>query len=268
MINQINIMITQVLAITKKDLRLESRFIIPFLSHLFFSPLKTAVWFLVIYYGFFSTGSAGVGNFNSGNYFLFVVIGSLFQLLFTIALTDFPNKFFSEKFWQTIQGFLVAPINSMKLVLGLGLSQLVMASFAILVLTVIAFLISPIPFVNILVIILILLCLFLGLMFVGLIRAGLVLVSENLNGAFDYFVLAWGFISCFYYPIESFPKFIRPVIFYNPVFQAVTLVRDLWQNQSINSLSLIYVLSLSAIAVLLGASLFKYLLKNYEIEGY
>jgi len=266
--NKITPIVNQILAIAEKDLRLESRFIIPFLSHLFFSPLKTAVWFLVVYYGFFTAGSAGVGSFNSGNYFLFVMIGSLFQLLFTIALTDFPSKFFYEKFWQTIQGFLVAPINSMKLVLGLGFSQLVMASFAILVLILIAFFISPIPFINLVIIVSILIMLFLGLMFIGLIRAGLVLVSENLNGVFDYFVLGWGFISCFYYPIESFPRFIRPIIFYNPIYQAVTLVRNLWENQPVSSLSLVYVLSLSLVAILLGAFLFKYLIKNYEIEGY
>ncbi len=258
----------QIWAIAKKELRLETRFLLPFFSGIFFNPLKTAVWFFVVYFGFFSSGATILGNINKENYILFLTIGSTFNMFFTIATSNFPMKFFNEKYWKTIQGFLIAPLNNFKFVIGLSLAELIKASFGILVFSSIGMFLFPIPIYKFIIIIMIFIIIFIGIMFVGLIRAACILINENMSTIFEYVFLGIGFLSCFYYPIDAFPRQIRAVVFYNPIYQGIDLVRNIWQNNQPSSFSILYVVTFTIFAVISGSLIFNRLTKKYDIEGY
>lgn len=247
---------------------METRYVLPFLSGVFFGPLKVAVWFIVIYFGFFSVGNTGIGNLNKENYILFILLGSIFQIFFTIATSDFPNKFFYEKYWKTIQGILIAPINSLKFVFGLSLSEIIKTSFAFFVLSAIALSVFPIPLYKFALIVVIILSMFVGLMFVGLIRATFILINENINTIFEYIFLAVGFLSCFYYPIETFPRFIRPLIYINPVYQAIDLIRNIWLDHPISPFSIYWILIWIPIFCIFGIFMYNKLMKSNDIQGY
>lgn len=264
----ISITFRQIWAIALKELELDTRYILPFISQVFFSPVKTVIWFFVVYFGFFASGSSHLGSVTKDNYILFLLVGTIFNTFFNIATLDFPSKFFNEKFWQTIQGILIAPINTFKFVFGLSLAEVIKASFAVLTISVIGLAIFPIPIVKFLLIVGIILAVFVGLMFIGLIRAAFILINENANTVFEYLFLALGFISCFYYPIDAFPKFLQPVVYYNPVYQAINLVRNIWLGNNISLFEIYWTAGAILVAIAIGMFLFNYLLKHNDVEGY
>lgn len=260
--------IKQIWAITKKELHLEARYLIPFFSNVFFNPLKMAVWFFIVYFGFFSNGATSLGDLNKDNYVLFLTIGSTFNMFFTIATSNFPTKFFNEKYWKTIQGFIIAPLNNFKFVIGLSLAELIKASFGVFVFSSIAMIFFPISIYKFLLVLAVIIFVFIGIMFIGLIRAAYILVNENINTVFEYAFMGVGFISCFYYPIQAFPKFLQPVIYYNPVYQGISLVRNIWIDQPIQAFSIIYVVAFTLFAVIFGSATFRRLIHHHDIEGY
>ena len=258
----------QIWAITKKELRLETRFWLPFISSIFLNPVKTAAWFFIVYFGFFTAGSVGLGSFTRETYILFILIGGLFQIFFTLATTDFANKFLCEKYWQTIQSIIIMPIHIFKLVLGLSLEEIIKASLAMMVFIGLGLLVWPTNPWTVMIIISIILIIFLGLMFLGLLRAAFVLINENVNTIFEYGFLFLGFISCFYYPIEAFPSFLRPLIFYNPIYQGINLVRNLWLGQSFDWTVFAYLSIWTILTAIFSTFLYNRLLKKYDLQGY
>ena len=126
----------------------------------------------------------------------------------------------------------------------------------------------PITIYKFLLVIIVIIFVFIGIMFMGLIRAAYILVNENINTIFEYVFLAVGFVSCFYYPIQAFPKFLQPIIFYNPIYQGITIVRNIWINQPVLPFSVIYVILATFVAIILGSYTFRKLIRDHDIEGY
>ena len=266
--NSFILSLKQIWAIAIKEIRLDKRFILPFFSNVFFGPFKTSAWFFLVYFGFFSSGANNFGGVNKENYILFLLIGSLFYIFFTIATHNFPVKFLYEKYWQTIQGIIAAPINIYKFALGMTLAEIIKTSLAIFIVFVLAIFLFPIPIYRILLVAFVCLATFTSLMFLGLIRASYQLVNENINTILEYIFLAVGFISCFYYPIETFPVFFRPIIFYNPLYQAITLARHIWFNQHIGLPSISYFAIFVFASIILSSLIFNHNIKKYDLKGY
>lgn len=256
-------------AVAKKELFLDLRYILPFIAKNLVNPLKIAGWFLVVYYGFFSF-SPGVafGSFTKENYVANLLIGITFYIFFNIAMTDFPTRMWSEKWWQTIQGFLIAPINSLKLILGITLAEFIKVFLSFLIITGIIELLHPISLVKFMLVFLIVLITFIYMMALGLIRATYVLINENVAIIIEYLYLIIGFFSCFYYPIESFPTVFRAIIYYNPIYQSVNLTREIWLGFPLQTFSIVYGLVFAVILIILGTTIFNRATKKYEIEGY
>jgi len=47
------------------------------------------------------------------------------------------------------------------------------------------------------------------------------LANENFTPLFGYIIVAWTIFSCFFYPIGIIPEIIRPIAFFNPIYQGV-----------------------------------------------
>jgi len=258
----------QIWAITKKDLQLDLRYIAPLISKNFISPIKTMAWFLIIYSGFFSHSVNNFGGYTKENYIINLLIGSIFSIFFNLGAGSFPAKFFNEKWWQTIQGTLIAPINSYKLVLGISLSELIKAILGLLMVSAVALFLHPIPFYNFFIIFGIIIYTFIGLAAMGLIKAAFILVNENLNSIVEYFFLAVSFLSCFYYPIESFPSILRPIAYYNPIYQSLFLIRNIWLDQPISLFNVLYPLFFMLLLIVVGTSFYNFITKRFDIDGY
>lgn len=254
--------------VARKEIYLDLRYILPFIARNLVNPLKIAGWFLVIYYGFFSfSPNVNFGSFTKENYIANLLIGIIFYIFYNIAMTDLPTKMSLEKWWKTIQGFLIAPVNGLKLILGISLAEFIKVFFSFIIIAIIVIFLHPISFINFLFVMLIILVTFFYMMSLGLIRATYVLVNENVATIVEYFYLIVGFLSCFYYPIESFPQIIRTIIYYNPIYQSISLTRNIWLGGEINLFSIIYIVTFTVIIMVIGTSVFNYITKKYEIEG-
>jgi len=262
--------IRNILAVARKELKLNLRFKYDY----FFKELLTSVRFLllffVVYYGFFSAGAPGIGSLKRESYILFLLLGTLTYSLFASSFGLFYTKFLAEKYWNTIQAILISPLTKMELILGVGLSELVKYIYISPIFFIIAFIWNPISIANFILVIFIMLLLFIGVLGVSLIQGAFTLSNENFLFLFQYLFWGWGFISCFYYPIEALPKFLHFLVLVNPIYHGLFIIRSLWISGFVEnfwmhfSIVLIFAIVVPAISIYL----FNKIIKKYGIRGY
>lgn len=263
-------MIKQAIAIAKKEIKLSLRFKYDYFFSTLITPIKFLIFFAIVYAGFFATGATGIGGIEKENYFLFLLFGSLIHSIMSSGFFLFQGNFLSEKYWKTIQALLIAPVKKINLIVGTGLSELFKNSIIISVLFIIAFILMRISFLNLLIVFVTLLLLMLGIIGFGLIPGTFALSNENFLFLFKYFLWAWGFLSCFYYPIEALPSIIKPLVLLNPVYHGLYIIRELWINGSVNNffLHFLIVLNFAIIMPLISIIIFNKVIKKYGISGY
>lgn len=254
----------------EKEMKLELRFKFSFIFSSLLDPMVNALWFGVLYLGFFSVGAQPLWGVTKEGLVPFLILGSLVNAFFALGFGVFSYKLLNEKFWQTIEAFLVAPVSRFNLLLGFGLVEFVRISFACVLFLVFCFWFHPVSWTVLILVPLILIGLLLGGLGVGLVRGIFTLTNENILPFFNILYWGWGFVSCFYYPAEVLPKFIQPLIFINPVYHALTLIRHLWFQYPISSvfISTLWVLGFALLMPIAGVYLFNRLWKKLGLQGY
>jgi ABC-type polysaccharide/polyol phosphate export permease len=260
----------QIFAIAKKELKLNLRFKYNYFLNELSKPLKIVVLFLIVYAGFFISGANNVGGVTKENYVSFLLLGSLVSSVLLLGFDTFNQKFMQEKFWKTIQAVLIAPLNKIKLILGVGISELLIQGIIVSIFLIITIIVLPVSFVNLLIVLLILLLIFLGVLGFSLIYGAFSLSNENFLFLFRYFVLGWAFLSCFYYPVEILPSFIKPFVLINPVYHGLFIIRNLWINGFVNNflMHFIIVLAFAVVVPIIAVYLFNKIIKKLGIQGY
>ena len=256
--------------ILEKELKLELRFKFSFLFSSLIDPVINTFWFGLLYLGFFSIGSKPLWGVTREAFIPFLVVGGLVNGFFSVGFGVFSSKLLYEKFWKTIEAFLIVPISRFHLLLGYGLVEFIRMSFALLLFLGFCYWLHPTSGLVLLSVLLILVGLLMGSLGVGLIRGIFTLTNENILPAFNFLYWGWGFMSCFYYPKEILPRFIEPLTLVNPVYHAVTLIRHLWFDYPISSVfvSSLWILGFAILMPLTGVTLFNRLWKKMGIQGY
>lgn len=255
------------MAIAKKELKLGLRFKINFFSSVVLNPLLYSLWFALIYAGFFSFGTSNVAGVTPSTLIPFLILGGLANIIYRTGYYAFDTKFMAEKYWHTIEGTLIAPINRISILLGIGLIEILRISIFLLAGIGIAFFMYSPSLIRLFIVIFTMILLCLMTLGMGLVKAGFILANENMLAIFQYLNYDFMFLSCFYYPIEALPSWIHPFVMINPVYHAVILIRDAWFGLPISLLSLGIVSFITLLSLLLGTMLFSLTWRKLGITG-
>jgi ABC-type polysaccharide/polyol phosphate export permease len=261
--------LSEIIAITKKEFKLMIRFKTAYLLNMFVNPVLSIIPLFIIYYGFLHyTDASDFGGVNLDNYIAFLIFGIVSQTFFYNGTNVFALKFKEEKYWQTIESLFLAPINYLSLIFGVGINVILNLMPLLLIFMLIASVFSAPSLISIPLIVLMMILLLLFCLGFGLIYGALTLFSENFDPLFRYFIAGWTLASCFAYPITIIPEAFRPIILANPVYQAVNFTRELWINNFFDFNAFLYVLIFAIIMPVIAVFLFKIAWKRMEIQGY
>lgn len=260
----------RILAVAAKEWRLNLRFSTEYFASNAVSPIKAAILMYLLYRGLLGGTRASLGMVTHENFQVFVVLGTTCHSLFMASLFTFRFKMLTEKYWQTFTGTLVSPASIFEVIAGFILgSILIHLLVGIVVMLAAAFFfgLTPLQFFASLGI---LFCLMVFGFGVGLIGTTVNLVWEGRTWMFDYAVQALVFLSCFYYPIETLPEFLRGMVTWLPTFQATQLIQSLvlvghapfWQAQ------VAYIVVSSLLVLILPALYMDYAVKRFGLVGY
>ncbi len=259
----------EVVAIAKKEFKLNIRFKTAYLLNTFINPFLSIIPLFIIYYGFLHYGNTeGFGGVTLGNYVEFLLFGILGQAFFYQGINVFAVKFSNEKYWKTIQSMFAAPINYLSIIIGFGINVLLNLIPLMTIFIFIASIFGVHPFIHIIYILLVLLLLLSFCLGIGLIYGALILFSENFDPFFRYFFAAWTLLSCFAYPIQIIPEELKIFVLLNPVYQAVNFSRELWINGFFDLPALLYIFLFAVLMPLIAVYVFKIAWKRMEIQGY
>ena len=260
---------TRVWAVATKEMRLNMRFPLEYLASNFISPLKSSVLMFILYRGLLGEDRS-LGMLNGNNYQVYVLVGTTCHSLLMSSLSVFKSRMSAEKYWQTINATLVSPASIFETVLGFALgsgSINVLISVIILTLTCLIFPISLMTYFAALAILLIISFLGYGL---GIIGATFTLCWEGKTFLYEYVVQGVVFLSCFYYPIETFPSYAHPLIKLLPTYWASTIIHELFNQgfaPDLTLMTLILVLN-TAVILILPTIFLDWSIKRFGIVGY
>ncbi len=261
--------LSRILAVAKKEWRLNLRFPLEFLATNAVSPLKTAILMLLLYRGLLVNGSQ-FGLLRKDNYQVFVLVGTTCHSLFLTAMSTFRFKMVSEKYWSTITATLVSPASILEVIAGFIIGSVgfnILMAAAILGGTAIFFH-GTLQMYLISMGVLFLLCL-MGFG-IGILGTTMSLVFEGYAFFFDYLTQALIFVSCFYYPIETLPRFAHAFIRALPTYQATTLIQQYYLvGYHYHFFMSVGFVALNAVILLCLPALFlDYSIKKYGLVGY
>ena len=258
----------RVLAIARKEMLLRLRFKCGYFFETISTPMRLAVLFLFIYGGFFSSGASNIGSVNEGNYIVFILLGMALSDILNTGFNLMARSFLWEKFWQTIHGFLISPATKIELICGIGIGGLVDSLPLLVVSMALSFFLMPISTANFLCVVVIILFAYMMILGFSFINAAFVLSNENFSAVFNFAALVMIFMSCFYYPIESLPRFLQPLAQINPVYHANIFIKSLWIFGVFEAKSLVYVFVMSVLSLFFGVYVFDRVLSRMGIQGY
>ncbi len=272
--------VNESLALAEKELKLALRFKFSFFTSGFVQPLLKIVPFALVYYGFFAFGGGqDIGVVTGANFFIFLVLGLIADMFFEMGFSAFTTRFLNEKYWDTIEGILMAPLNKISLISGVGLAELIAFAPALALFFSIVFIIHAVS-INIIVFVLcvLLLALFISLS-LGLIASCAVLFNENFVPFFSYLRMGLVFISCFYYPIDvllfetmGYTVDLRILALLNPFYQANFLIKEAWLNPGFvladGIFPFAYLILFALITPLFAIFMFNKLWRILGIQGY
>jgi ABC-type polysaccharide/polyol phosphate export permease len=256
-------------AIASKELRLNLRFPMEYFAANVVTPIKSCVLMFFLYRGLLSNGQS-FGIVNQGNYALYVLIGTTCHSLFMAALYTFRSRMVTEKYWLTITATLISPASILETILGFIIGSVaihLMISATVLAAAAILF---KIPFVNFATSLFMLVIIaLLGFGF-GLVGTTLSLCFEGKTWIFDYCLQIIVFLSCFYYPLQTLPVAIHPLVRILPSFQASQLIQQifLYGTHPQFWLKLAFLAVNSLLVLCVPAVLLDFSLKKYGIVGY
>ncbi|MFX0153826.1 MAG: ABC transporter permease [Candidatus Hodarchaeota archaeon] len=267
--------IRQIFAITEREIFIELRFKLAFFTH-FFNPLLTVLIVGIIFGAFFSFNeSYQLGYWTTDNYLLFILMAFEFQLIRQI-ISHFRTSLTREKYWQTFQAMIVAPLNRFNLLLGMMISAILMLCIPFALFFIFALVLYPVSLVNILLIFIIFFSMSLTFGGIGLLIGSIVISKEGYTTLSIMITNILFWLSCSTYPLAIFPEFFQFFIKLNPLYYYFDLLRLVWfigidYNLAITFLSpthISVVIIFTIITPVISVYFFNKLYKKHGITGY
>lgn len=300
MFQKISRIYNKTIAIAEKEIKLELRFPFAFFTSIFIKPFLSLIPFLILYSALFGTGTSQLNSiitiilaketdpqlydllilqfvqknffssFNQTNYLSWLIIGTIIFSFSKNGFDAFLDRFNREKFWNTIQGTLLAPINRFLILIGYTIVVLIDSILFFIAIMAIYVFIYQISITQIIILFLISFLMLLGSGGIGLIKGAIFISTETYHTLFElaqFFIL---FLSCYSIPLEYFPEFLRGFILFNPFYHGIELARNIIYGQftPLTPFSLVYILIFAISAMLIGVYLFNKIWKKFGIHGY
>lgn len=274
MLSSLKIYFFQIRALVIKDLKLKARYKIKFLFSMIF-PITTFIMPLLIFRKLFkATGNESFGIWTPDNFIIFILSG----ILFVILLKLFPaygKNLLREKYWKTLPGVFLSPVNVFNLLVSKLLSELFIFLIPLIVAFILCFIFSSASLLTITFIFFIYLCAAFFMASIGLAIGSFRMSKEGGYTVFSNLVGFFLIFSCYKYPREFFPDYLQFLIIWNPFYYYWDLIRVMFvfgaENIIFNSaylLHFIIVLSLTIIAPIMSIMFFNYIYKKYGLVGY
>ena len=263
--------ISQILAITEKDIKLRLRFKYKLIFS-FISPIISIILPLIIMGKFFEFND-NFGPWDSNNYIVYIFLAYNIMQLQKI-INRYQLQFSQEKFWQTLPGLLIAPFNTYYLLIGIFLSYLILISIPLIIFFIICFVFFPISFFTVLSIIFITLLIALIFSGLGLILGIFAISNENVSPILGFGLGLIFMASCLSFPFEIFPLFIQNIINLNPLYHIFHFYRLVWIEDNIifsissHLVSFLVLIGSAIILPYIGVIIFNKIYKKYGIVGY
>ncbi len=263
--------VSQVLALTEKNIKLETRFKFH-LVYGFINPIITILMPLIIFNKLFSFNET-FGPWTPENYAVFVLSTYNLYLLKQI-ITDFPVNLRQEKFWKTIPALLIAPFNRYDLLFGIYLSHLIIISLPFILFFIMTLIIYPISLWTFFFVIFIYMLIALIFSGIGLFLGVFALSNESIWRFLSIALKLIFWASCISYPFEIFPESVQFLIALNPFYYIFTILRMAWiQDNFILTITdywfhFIIILVAAIIIPIITVFIFNKVFKKYGIVGY
>ncbi|MFW9948268.1 MAG: ABC transporter permease [Candidatus Odinarchaeota archaeon] len=261
----------QIASLTEKNIKLHLRFKFQIIIA-YISPIISILMPLIIFGQFFELKSS-IGPWTAENYLVFQFIAYNLFLLRGI-LSEYPNQIRNEKFWKTLPGLIIAPLNRYNLLFGIFFSHLILISAPFIIFIVSCYIYSPISFGTLLFIICIYFLITLIFSGIGLIFGVFAISNENVWRLLMFLINIVFWLSCITYPFELFPNFVQDIINLNPLYYIFDFLRVSWiQDNVVLTISTYYsyflvLIIFTVILCIIGVKTFNFIYKKYGIVGY
>jgi ABC-type polysaccharide/polyol phosphate export permease len=256
----------RIYGIFKGELLLNLRFKWRFLLEALFR-LRASFLFFFMYYGFFQGGARGIGDVTRQNYVVFLLLGLIIFSVFTQGFNAPSRSFLEKKWWGALPGLFASPVTTMDLLVGIGLAALVEVAPLILLSIALSWFVMPVAIQTILSLLLVLAIMYIGVLGLGILRAAFVITNENVEAWFNIAYWAAIALSCFYYPIESLPPLLHPVVHLNPFYHANVVGKAVWLGSPYSPWSVAYVAVMGVVFATGGAYFFRRICERTGIQG-
>jgi ABC-type polysaccharide/polyol phosphate export permease len=263
--------ISQILAITEKNIKLNIRFKGQLLFS-YISPIITILFPIIIFQKLFELNTS-LGPWTPETYAVFVVISYNLNLL-RRTIGDFPNQLRREKFWKTFPAIIIAPFNRFNLLLGIFVSNLILFSIPFSLILIINYIIYPISFITFIVSLISYLMIALIFSGIGLILGIFAISNESIWHGISFMLNFIFWFSCISYPYDIFPGIIQAFINLNPLYYAFSFLRFTWIDDNIiftissNPIQFIIILGTSIIVPTVAVFIFNRVYRKFGIVGY
>jgi len=238
-----------------------------FQIYYFLSGDKNAIYYLLLFDFLKSSIS---GSLNQKNYLNWLLIGNIIYTFSSHGIDAFDRRFMNEKFWGTVQGMVLAPINRYLILLGYIFTTIIESCVYFVVFITISYLIFPVSILQIFQVFFIACIMIIASGGIGLIIGTISLANENFAPAFLLVQFIILFFSCYSIPLEFFPDFFKGIVLINPYYHGTELARNIFLGTNrVNSIySFLYILVFAIIVSSMGAYISGKIWTKYGVHGY
>ena len=251
----------QIYSLTIKDLKLRIRYKLEFIVE-FVSPLTAMFFPWIIFNKLFNLESDVFGTYYTKENFLLFLLLSYCVTCLLFLLWNYKDLFYDEKTWKTLNAVIIAPVNKVNILIGYLLSGLISKMLPLMFIIVLCYLLFPIPFLTLILVLIILFCIALTFAGMGFILGVLEIVNEDLSASLAVGISFISIISCLYYPITIFPKEFHYLIKLNPLYYYFDLLRLSWWS-GINYSDAIKYITINHILVVVIFTIFTPIFASY-----
>ncbi|MFX1500543.1 MAG: hypothetical protein ACFFDH_06205 [Promethearchaeota archaeon] len=269
--NTIKHNISQIFALTEKNIKLQLRFKLEFILG-FINPLISILMPLIIFNAFFNFNQSFV-PWTARNYSIFIITSFNLTLLQKI-ISDYPNMLRQEKFWKTLSALIIAPFNKFDLLLGILLSHLVIISVPFTIFFIIGLILYPINLITIIFVLFDFLLIALIFSGIGLLLGVFAISKPNIWKFLNITLKFIFWASCISYPFALFDKPIQNVISLNPLYYIFTILRMTWVQDNFLLTLIQYpfyffiIIACAIILPIISVIMFNKVYRKYGIIGY
>ncbi|MBD3338489.1 MAG: hypothetical protein GF353_05250 [Candidatus Lokiarchaeota archaeon] len=264
----------QLFTLVIKDIKLKTRYkmkyifpiVVPFTS--FLVPL------LIFRTLFESMGEESFGIWTPDNYIIFILSG-VFIVVLNRLLPIYGKDLLREKYWKTLQGIFLSPVNIYNILLSKILSELLLFILPLTFVFVLCFVLTN---SSILTILFVLFIYVLASIFMASIGLAIGSFRMSVEGGYHFFFLVVNLFlvfSCYKYPQEFFPDYFQILIIINPFYYFWDIMRYclifgveyvIFNPAFIGHFIMIILFSI--ISPVLSVLFFRYIYKKYGLTGY